>query len=68
MRQVEQVGYFAAGNHCCASTTLEGGGNKVMGVITLTADGKKQIARLQGPRVDGISRRPLPGMTIRMLP
>ena len=61
MRQVEQVGYFAAGNHCCASTALECGGNKVMSVIALAADGEKQISRRERAGVDGISRRRLPG-------
>ena len=68
MRQVEQVGYFAAGNNNGASTALQCGGNKVMGVIALPADGKKQIPRRKGPGVDGLSRRRLPGRITRMQP
>ena len=57
MRQVEKIGYLAARDDRRARAPLQRSGDKVMSIVTLTADGEKQVARRERAGIDGISRR-----------
>ena len=45
MRQVEKINHLAARDDRSASASLQRSGDKVMRIVTLTADGEKKVAR-----------------------
>ena len=59
MRQVKKINHLAASDDRGSSASLQRGGDKVMRIVTLTADGEKQVSGRERARIDGISRRRL---------
>src|SRR6202000_1990274 len=55
MGQVEKIRHLAAGDDGSAGTAFKRGSDEAMSVVTLPANGEKQIPRPERARVDGIS-------------
>ena len=54
-RGIGQGSDAGARDDCGDGAALEGGGNEIVAVVTLAADGKEQFAGRDGARVDGVA-------------